>query len=390
MEIRFLKKKQMELQTQNEEAERQLNLIRNQIDVAEDELSALKAKKEEYLLLVNKAKEEYNSFEEKMGIVQTYCSLEEIGFEYTDKITSPYTIENSLIGLEQKIGDMVKNESCLHITKKYIIDGSAVKGEKFQINYGKNIMIGLNAIYNKQINSRSIDLYSARKKIDTAFNKYNKQASLLGITITEEYKELLIDAIKLKYWLKIAKEKERVRIRKEKQQLKEQEKLLAEAEKERKRLEEEKKAMDIAFAKALSDAEREDIKSQLEAIDKRIADIDYRVNNRQAGYLYIISSPALDGMIKIGCTRRLNPTIRVKELSSSSLPFPFVTHGFVFSDNCFDLEANMHKYFEAYRVHPDREFFYVSPKEAINVLKNKFNCEVHFEDIDEEEVCLEL
>ena len=38
----------------------------------------------------------------------------------------------------------------------------------------------------------------------------------------------------------------------------------------------------------------------------------------------------------------------------------------------------MHEYFDSRRVSPQREFFYVSPHEAIEVLINKFNKEVHF------------
>ena len=90
-------------------------------------------------------------------------------------------------------------------------------------------------------------------------------------------------------------------------------------------------------------------------------------------------------MVKIGCTRRLNPTIRVKELSSSSLPMPFEANCFVFSDDCFELENNMHHYFDNKRVAANREFFSIEPKEAIDVLKDVFNQEVHFVDTDDEQ-----
>lgn len=136
--------------------------------------------------------------------------------------------------------------------------------------------------------------------------------------------------------------------------------------------------MDIAFAHALSESEREAIKSKLANIDLRLADIDYRINNPKAGYLYIISSPSLPDMVKIGVTRRLNPSIRVKELSSSSLPFPFELNAYCFNNDAFELELNMHNYFDAYRVSPNREFFYVPIEQAINVLKNNFNQEVHY------------
>ena len=164
--------------------------------------------------------------------------------------------------------------------------------------------------------------------------------------------------------------------------MREQEKLLEEIAKEQEQLEKERKSMDIAFAKALTNEERELIKAKMNDIDKRMDNLKYRREHSNAGWLYVISSPSLPNMCKVGCTRRLNPTIRVKELSSSSLPYAFRTHGFVFSDNCFELETQMHHYFDDKRVAPDREFFYISPQEAIGVLKNKFNQEVHFEDIE--------
>ena len=155
--------------------------------------------------------------------------------------------------------------------------------------------------------------------------------------------------------------------------------MLEEAEKERRRLKAEKEAMDIAFARALSEAERAEIKSKLANIDLRLADIDYRINNPKAGYLYIISSPSLPDMVKIGVTRRLSgPMARVKELSSSSLPFPFKLEAYCFNNDAFELELNMHNYFDAYRVSPNREFFYVPIEQAIDALKNNFNQEVHY------------
>ena len=145
--------------------------------------------------------------------------------------------------------------------------------------------------------------------------------------------------------------------------------------------------MNIAFDKALTDDERNRIKSQLASIDKRLDSIAYRESHSKAGWLYVISSPSLPNLTKIGCTRRLVPMVRVKELSSSSLPEPFHAHCFVFSDDCFELESQMHEYFDKERVNPDREFFRIEPKEAIDVLRDIFNVDVHFvdEDCDENE-----
>lgn len=76
--------------------------------------------------------------------------------------------------------------------------------------------------------------------------------------------------------------------------------------------------------------------------------------------------------------------VRVRELSSSSLPFAYKAHCFVFSDDCFELESNMHKFFDDKRVAPDREFFYTTPKEAIEALRDVFDADVHFVNNDEE------
>lgn len=201
----------------------------------------------------------------------------------------------------------------------------------------------------------------------------------MGVSINQKYLDLCIELLYLELDEKIAKAKEKERIKEERRRLKEQEKLLAEAEKERKRLEDEKKAMNLAYNKALTEEERNNIIKQIQAIDKRIDDIDFRVSNPKAGWVYVIESPSLKGMVKIGTSRRLNgPFERVRELSGSSLPEPFRINGFCFSDDAFALENNMHKYFAKKRVNPNKEFFYITPQEAIKVLKEEFDCDVHF------------
>ena len=79
------------------------------------------------------------------------------------------------------------------------------------------------------------------------------------------------------------------------------------------------------------------------------------------------------------------PFERVRELSGSSLPEAFRINGFCFSDDAFALENNMHKYFAKQRVNPNKEFFYITPQEAIKVLKEEFGCDVHFVNEDESE-----
>ncbi len=69
-------------------------------------------------------------------------------------------------------------------------------------------------------------------------------------------------------------------------------------------------------------------------------------------------------MIKIGLTRRLDPTERVRELGDASVPFKYDTHALVFSDDAVGLEAQMHTRLadlRVNRINKRREFFYATP-----------------------------
>ena len=118
-------------------------------------------------------------------------------------------------------------------------------------------------------------------------------------------------------------------------------------------------------------------------IDKRVQDCDYREKNQKAGFLYVARSDAMPNYVKLGVTRRLAPLVRLQELSSASVPFPFKCYGLVFSDDVFELEAKIHQYFDQKRVNAfnrHKEFFNITPAEAVHVLTNKFKCKVTFVD----------
>lgn len=310
-----------------------------------------------------------------------FSELEEIGYEKYIPTMLSDDIERKIFKVELDIGELIVKDNVIIIERHYTIDKSTSKGEKFQKTFGKNLVTGFNTYVQAKTKSVTENNYSRTcELIKNSFEKFNKQGKMVGIYLNSKYLDLCIEKLKYILELKIKKAKEKAQLREERKRMKEQEKLLEDIAKEEKRLEEESKSMDIAFAKALTEEERQEIKTKMAKIDRRMEDLKYRREHNNAGWLYVISSPSLPDMCKIGCTRRLNPTIRVKELSSSSLPYAFRTHGFVFSDNCFELETQMHHYFDDKRVVSDREFFYITPQQAIDVLKNKFNQEIHFEE----------
>jgi len=296
-------------------------------------------------------------------------------------------LEHKRYELQSKIESAV-NTGLYRIEQGYTLNDSARRGKEMQDVYGRGLVYSCNAyIDSKEKSLTTGNITKSKELIKNKFNSYQSKAGKVGLALNAEYVKARLDMFDINLAIKVKKKEEAAKIREEKRRLREQEQLLADIARERAKLIEEKKAMNIAFSKALTDDERNEIKAQLASIDKRLDSIAYREAHSKAGWLYVISSPSLPGLTKIGCTRRLVPMVRVKELSSSSLPSPFVAHCFVFSDDCFELESQMHKYFDKERVNPDREFFRIEPKEAIEVLREIFNVDVHFvdENCDDEE-----
>lgn len=295
-------------------------------------------------------------------------------------------LEHKRYELQNKIESAV-NTGLYRIEQGYTLNDSAKRGKEMQDVYGRGLCYAMSGyIDSKEKSVTTGNIAKSKELIKNKFNSYQSKANKVGLALNTEYVKARLDMLDINLAIKVKQKEEKARIREEKRRLKEQEQLLADIARERAKLLEEKKAMNIAFDKALTDDERNRIKSQLASIDKRLDSIAYRESHSKAGWLYVISSPSLPGLVKLGCTRRLNPTLRVRELSSSSLPEPYHAHCFVFSDDCFELENNIHKYFDKERVNPDREFFRIEPKEAIDVLKEIFNVDVHFVDEDCDEV----
>ena len=345
-----------------------------QIDEAKAKLAEINSQIQEAENKKRSVEVELNSIQNRLDAINVYIDLGQT-----------YIPAQSLDELEQQRADLqdeivnALGSGLWKIEQPVTFNDSISKGKALQKAHGDGLMYSMTTYIDSKEKSVNLGNYEESKRlIEKKFNQLQKKAITIGISLNKNYVAKRIEMLKLKAQIKEVNKMRKEQERKERERLREEQKLLEEAEKERKRLKAEKEAMDIAFAHALSESEREEIKSKLANIDLRLADIDYRINHPKAGYLYIISSPSLPDMVKIGVTRRLNPSIRVKELSSSSLPFPFELNAYCFNNDAFELELNMHNYFDAYRVSPNREFFYVPIEQAIDVLKNNFNQEVHY------------
>ena len=365
--------------------------LQNQIDLLEDKIDTLNTqltKKQTELAQteneINSLNSEISSLSQTYSRLKGYETIDELGDLFVPETTDLDEITNQLLDLQDQLADLIAYNNHFIITKQYRIDNSEKKGQIFQKNYCENLIIGFNSYFAKKLKTINSKNYNKTVElIKKTFTNYNKKGQQIGITIAQKYLDIKLSILRLTLEQNISKQIEKEKIRKERQRLKEEQQLLLEAEKERKRLEEERKNLQKLFAKAVSEQEQEDIKNKLAEVDKRAEEIDWRISHQSAGWLYIATTPCLEGMYKAGCTKQLNPLNRLAQLSSASVPYPFECHGLVFSENVFDLEAKLHKRLDSVRVNKmnrGKEFFYGSPEEAIKILKEEFKVNVHFVD----------
>lgn len=87
------------------------------------------------------------------------------------------------------------------------------------------------------------------------------------------------------------------------------------------------------------------------------------------GIVYVLTNPAMPGIVKIGKTARGSVDARLNELYSTGVPVPFEC---AFAGRIADeskVERAFHMAFGPYRINPKREFFEIEPEQAIALLE---------------------
>ena len=90
---------------------------------------------------------------------------------------------------------------------------------------------------------------------------------------------------------------------------------------------------------------------------------------KEYGIIYVLTNPAMNGLVKIGKTSRGSVNQRLNELYSTGVPVPFEC---VFAGKVEDeskVEKAFHLAFGPYRLNPKREFFQIEPEQAIALLE---------------------
>lgn len=88
-----------------------------------------------------------------------------------------------------------------------------------------------------------------------------------------------------------------------------------------------------------------------------------------SGIVYVLSNPAMPGLVKIGKTARGSVHARLGELYSTGVPVPFECEFAGRVEDETKVEKAFHLAFGPYRINPKREFFQIEPEQAITLLK---------------------
>jgi multidrug efflux pump subunit AcrA (membrane-fusion protein) len=220
------------------------------------------------------------------------------------------------------------------------------------------------------------------ERLGKSFEAINSLGTVVQVSITPEYLELALAELRLTHEHEAKKQEEKEEQRQIREQMREEER----AQKEIERAQQEAAAEQARYEKALEKARSEMEKAkgeQVKKMDAKIADLEQKLTEAQqkaqratsmaeltkSGHVYVISNIGSFGedVFKIGMTRRLEPTDRVRELGDASVPFEFDIHAMIYSEDAPSLENAFHKQFAERRlnlVNMRKEFFNVTLDEV--------------------------
>ena len=320
------------------------------------------------------------ALQEKLHPMRVQVKLEEAGFtEYDHPAKDSVELAAALRDLRKDVQMAVRSYSAVESLDDFEPPHTKSGRNKLAKDSAKLALMAFNSQVDSIIEAASARNYEASlAKIFKAAEVVERQCTVTGVRIKPNYVELRARELQLAVDHLKAKQLEKELEKERKAELREQAKAERELQAERERLEKERQHY-LNVLKTVEEigdeAETARLKQQIVEIEKGINDVEKREANIRAGYVYVISNIGSFGerMVKIGMTRRLDPMDRVRELGDASVPFNFDVHALFFSDDAVSVETELHHRFAARRVNrinARREFFYATPAEVREALKD--------------------
>lgn len=368
--------------------------VRARAATIDQETNDLRREYAEKFDLYKKLKHEVALFDERLAFAE--MGVYEPHFEFSDSEQYKAAIAEA----REKQKAMISAKTAVICTTVWSVDGSQSKGQTMT---NRNIRLTLRAFNNECdaaiSNTRWNNVNAMEKRIERAREQIDKANDSNKIIITNEFVQSKLHELFLthEYREKLKAEKEE---RAEAARLsREEQKLIRDVE----RAEEEEERFQKLLARAQAEARSISgpklaaFAEQIEMLEKDLAAAHAKVVRAQAmaertrsGYVYIISNLGSFGedVVKIGLTRRLDPSDRVRELGDASVPFVFDTHAIIYSEDAPTLERALHREFESVRLNAQnyrKEFFRVSIDEVEAAVKRLAPDAPFFKDIEAQE-----
>lgn len=319
--------------------------------------------------------------------------LQQVGiYEYHHPLENAEAYKARLTELRERVKETVRNKAAILASDRFAYNNSLAQGRKMTSDFSKLMLRAYNAEADNCVRSlRAGSIAAAIRRLDTAAETIAHLGAMMGMRVSAEYHAIRIEELELTsdYLFKVQEEREAAR--EERERLREQRKAEQELAAERERLDKERAHYANALAALREQGKANEIiqlQARISQIDAAIELNDFRAANIRAGYVYVISNIGAFGpnVVKIGMTRRLEPVDRIRELGDASVPFPFDAHAIYFSDDAVQLENELHAAFSDRRVNHvnlRREFFFATPAQVRDVLKNKVGNLLEFREVPE-------
>lgn len=402
------------IQDKNNEFEKLIQNKNAEIDLLSKKLLAEQKNAQTALLDTKKQKDdlaiEINELENKKATLsnQVIELTDQVNVESFGLYEPRYDFSNSLsykarldeIRLSQK--EMIKNELAIIIFRPMTLDRSASRGKSMQKKNGKQLIRTFNGESEAAINKVSYsNIGRIEKKIEKSFTDLNKLNDPNGISLSSKYLDSKLDELYVGFEYETKKQQEKEDLREQRQREKEEKALQKEIADKQKNIDKEIKhfstMLDELKSEMKSKSEKEqlalqkqidELQAKINENEKQKNELDYRIENSTAGYVYIISNIGSFGknVLKIGVTRRLEPMERVDELGSASVPFKFDVHALIFSYDAYKLESELHDKFADKRINKmnsRKEYFNLSIDEIKDTLNQYKDLTIDFNEIPE-------
>lgn len=286
---------------------------------------------------------------------------------------SPYNFESTILykdkltQIKNQLKQLVKDKKAANHNLDWVMADDKKKRNEFISNTIKLSLRTFNSECETILaKTKYNNLEASEKRIRKTFNELNALTALQEVSISQEYLELKIAELYLKYESEVKKQEE-----------KEEEKLLKELESTKKKLEKEmsrfKNTIQEIHSKLETASQSEKVKllKKLEETEPKLKNAEHsyqevikREKSNRAGYVYILSNIGSFGedVYKIGMTRKLEPMENINGLNDESVPFNFDMHALIFSEDALTLKENLHRHFannQLNKVNTTKDFFKV-------------------------------